>query len=92
MKAKFHHRRFEMEEEALSDPNFVAAVIHARPLGQIPDTTPKATAVTICHLEDTSHNRLATGYSFCSNSDQFSKKRGRTISEGRARKQLRKTQ
>jgi hypothetical protein len=86
-KPKFHHRRFETFEEAYKDDTFLAAVLHARTLGQIPDTTPRATAVTICKLE-ADGERLAVGYSFCSEKEQFSRVRGRQISEGRARKQL----
>ena len=46
--------------------------------------------VTVCILEsdDEEHAELARGYSFCSALDQFSKRRGRQISEGRARKAL----
>ena len=42
--------------------------------------------VTCCNLEDEKLNVMATGYAICSPKDNFCKKRGRDISEGRALK------
>ena len=49
----------------------------------------KITACTICVIEDDSRNEIARGYAFCSSADQFSRKRGRQIAEGRAMKMAR---
>ena len=39
---------------------------------------------TVCHIENDQREVLATGYSFCSEEDQFNKKLGRQIALGRA--------
>ncbi len=45
-----------------------------------------ANAVTICELVDKENNVLATGYAFCT--QQYDRKLGNKIAEGRARKAL----
>ena len=51
-------------------------------------STVRVKAVTVCHLEDEDGEIVAEGMAFCSLKDQFSRKKGRLISEGRARKAL----
>ena len=92
MKIKFHHRK---PDNPSTDLPLQLALHHANELGQIQRHNkslelPTAVAATMCYFEDDDRNRLAVGYAFCSQKDQFSKKRGRMIAEGRARKQLRK--
>lgn len=50
----------------------------------------KARAITICtiHADD---KLVATGYAFCSPLDQFSRKKGRDIAQGRALSLIRET-
>ncbi len=47
-------------------------------------------AITVCSIEDEKRNTVAKGYSFCSQLDQFSRPRGRSLSFSRAREVLRK--
>jgi len=46
------------------------------------------THITICKISTNGSEYF--GYAFCSEKDQFSRKRGRLISEGRALKQIKK--
>lgn len=43
---------------------------------------------TRCLIEDKEGNAIAVGYSFCSPKDQFSRKLGRQIAQGRALRRL----
>ena len=42
--------------------------------------------ITCCNLEEEKFNVVATGYAICSPKDNFCRKRGRDIAEGRALK------
>lgn len=49
---------------------------------------PWMVGVTVCRLVDDAGAELARGYAFCSAKDQFCRKTGRMIAEGRARMRL----
>lgn len=73
-------------------------VQHARLHGQIRrhcrgrDSVWFCSAVTVCEIYELPGDASprAVGYAFCSHLDQFSRKLGRQISEGRAKKMLEK--
>ncbi|MEE8114119.1 MAG: hypothetical protein V3T23_07160 [Nitrososphaerales archaeon] len=68
------------------------AIDHALELGQVKSYRDRGAcalgtnAVTICELVDKENNVLATGYAFCT--QQYDRKLGNKIAEGRARKAL----
>lgn len=53
-------------------------------LAQLTPNSAGIHAATVCFIEDEDRNVVATGYSFCSASDQFNKKLGRQIAFNRA--------
>ena len=48
---------------------------------------PDLCGVTVCEIKE-DDEVLSVGYAFCSSADQFSRKKGRAIAEGRARANL----
>lgn len=97
LKAKFHHAH--LSQPVRLWPSAQEAFDHIMDIYQKAmdegharlykdNELPQLSGATVCHLVDDKDVRLATGYSFCSAKDQFCKRTGRLIAEGRARKRL----
>jgi hypothetical protein len=85
MEISFEHLR----PEALGTTKFEEALDEAREALRTvtkPAQIKRASGITICTIKIDEEPDPFYGWSVCSIKDQFSKKRGRIISEGRAKK------
>lgn len=87
MRATFHHvtqQNADPQELAdITELAFVEGQCRAHALRM-----PEIKAATVCYLLDDENRVVSRGYSLCSTKDQFEKRKGRLIAEGRARKAL----
>jgi len=80
-------RLADIIHEAVSYGLIDAAALAAQPPG---DVLGSIIGATVCVLEGEELTELARGYALCSVNDQYSRRKGRLISEGRALKSLRR--
>ena len=88
---KFNHCYRDMAKRPRTWKAFVdTQVLRAFRMGQIRSYGPSAwlpaaCGVTICTIHDDAGEEIGRGYAFCSAKDQFCRRTGRRIAEGRAR-------
>lgn len=87
MKTRFYH----FSDSLSVYDAFVLAqtknIIKTHAVNKIP---PLLSTATRCEIRDDDGNFISEGFAFCSKNDQFSKRLGRRISEGRATKEIRR--
>lgn len=93
MKVRFHHCHVQQEapgRHRIINKHLEDALKSGQIAGHKADPfLPSVRGVTVCILEDDDKNEIVRGYSFCSWQDRWNRAKGRLISEGRARKNLR---
>ena len=94
MKTWINHMRRGVHENF--DVLLSGALSGAAEAGQIDDGNNRGpldhsriNAFTVVIIEDENRRPISKGYAFCSNLDQFNRKRGRQIAQGRAVKMAR---